>query len=157
MASSTKYYAVRGGAESGVYDKWSHAVNAGWRQKEAFGNCIKTDDKEEADAFVAHSAFPMTKVQAVQGYVARQHFLVRASIFMVVATTLSILAWNVALRVEAALDCNVAPHNTMPICIGILDARLAISKNMVALTNLFMWEIIGAIGMLSYWLAGFLG
>ena len=47
------FYAVRGGRKEGVYVEWCDAVNAGWFQRQPFGNAVKLDNFDDALKFIS--------------------------------------------------------------------------------------------------------
>lgn len=53
QAQSQSYYAVRGGLNPGIYNNWVDAVNAGWHQRQPFGNAVKCENMEQAEHFLS--------------------------------------------------------------------------------------------------------
>ena len=47
------FYVVRGGLAPGIYRNWPDAVNAGWHQRQPFGNAVKCDSVDQAQQFIA--------------------------------------------------------------------------------------------------------
>ena len=68
-------YVVRGGAGHGIHKTWAAALNAGWYQKQAFGNCCKFSSSEMKDAedFLAHEMFPEGRAGAFAKDMRQQH------------------------------------------------------------------------------------
>ena len=81
-------YVVRGGAGHGIHKTWAAALNAGWYQKQAFGNCCKFSSSEMKDAedFLAHEMFPEGRAGAFAKDMRQQHILVRVFALGVITT-----------------------------------------------------------------------
>ena len=47
------FYVIRGGRNAGIYENWHDAVNAGWFQRQPYGNAVKVESVEDAEAFLA--------------------------------------------------------------------------------------------------------
>ena len=81
-------YVVRGGAGHGIHKTWAAALNAGWYQKQAFGNCCKfpSDEMVEAQAFLDHQPFPEGRAGVFARDMRQQHIFVRLCALGVVTT-----------------------------------------------------------------------
>lgn len=53
MPQTESFYAVRGGMSPGIYNNWPDAVNAGWYQRQPFGNAVKCESREQAEQFLS--------------------------------------------------------------------------------------------------------
>lgn len=151
------YYAVRGGETAGVYDDWGDAVNAGYMRKQGHGNAVKFDTREAAERFVAHRPFAEGTAGRVQGWVQRQHFLFRASLFAVTATTALATLFNLSIWARGYFECNKVFMSTTNLCMGLTKLSLVVSNHMNTLVDYFMYEVIAVVGILVAWMVGFLG
>ena len=65
------YYVVRGGLNPGVYRNWPDAVNAGWYQRQPYGNAVKCENAEQAESFLARRRKSDTRSFALYLHITR--------------------------------------------------------------------------------------
>ncbi len=153
---SNGYYAVRNGTMTGVYEHWFQAVQAGFRQQEGYGNAVKCDTREQAEEFIKMKPFSSSPVGSVNGYIAKQHFLVRMMIFTISMNVLCFGAYKLALKAEVELGCNDLVLSMLPMCKGLMNIRTQVTSNYEKLLNILFYQIVGGIFIASSWLAGLL-
>ena len=150
------FYAVRNGITKGIYENWGKAVNAGFKQQQGYGNAIKCTTMVEAEAFLEEPAFPTGPSGKVKSYIKKQHFLVRFSVFSVMATTLIIIFWNIALWAEKKVGCDNILLGSTLLCKSLIKMKQKVQEQMETLLNLFFIQIMGIIFVASSYVAGIL-
>lgn len=181
------FYVVRGGRNAGIYENWHDAVNAGWFQRQPYGNAVKVESVEDAEAFLAitrecnclcflcdcphtvisthtHSYNSLSKAFAqgaagqVKSWVSRQHFVVQFTIFSV---TSSITAWfllELLQWYEGYLECaDDIQRKLGPMCMNLNNLQLYVAANVNTLITFAFYEISVSITVLFAWLSGLLG
>ena len=141
-------YVVRGGAGHGIHKTFAAALNAGWYQKQAFGNCCKFSSSEMKDAedFLAHEMFPEGRAGAFAKDMRQQHILVRVFALGVITTIFGLIIVKLAYIVHDKLDCRSLLASTTPPCIYAHKTIAAVTEQQAHIYNLIGAEIIILVG-----------
>ena len=151
-------YVVRGGAGHGIHKTWAAALNAGWYQKQAFGNCCKFSSSEMKDAedFLAHEMFPEGRAGAFATNMRQQHIFIRLFALAVVTTIMCAFIVKLAYFTHDTLDCrNFMMSTTMP-CIYTHKIISTVAEQQVVMYNLIGAEIVIVIGLAYTYFASWL-
>ena len=104
------------------------------------------------------TAFPQNVATKAQSWVARQHFLVRVTIF---AVSSSLVAWLLLEGLqwyEGYLECGLDIQRKLgPMCMNLGNLQLTVANNVNLLINFAFYEMTLSIAVLFAWLAGLLG
>ena len=151
-------YAVRGGAGHGLHTTWSAALNAGWYQKQAFGNCCKFSSSEmaEAQAFLDYQPFPEGRAGVFAQGMRQQHIFVRLCALAVVTTIFCGIIVKLAYTVHDKLECRGLMISTTPPCIFTHKIISAVTEQQVNIYNLIGAEIVILIGLAFTYFASWL-
>ena len=120
---SNGYYAIRNGTQTGIYTEWYKAVQAGWRQQEGYGNAVRCDTLEQAEEFIKLKPFSSSPVGSINGYIGKQHFLVRLLIFTISMNVLCFASYKGALKAEKEIGCDDLVFSMLPMCKGLMSIR----------------------------------
>ena len=152
-------YVVRGGHGHGIYNTWAEALNAGWYQKQAFGNCCKflSTEREEAEAFLKHEAFPEGRAGTFAKDMRQQHIFVRVFALAVVTTAFGFAIVKIAYMVHDKLECSRSMlMSSTPPCIYSHKVIASVSEKQAHIYNLIGAEIIILIGFAYTYFASWL-
>ena len=151
-------YAVRGGARHGLYTEWWKALDAGWYQKQAFGNCCKfsAGEREQAEAFLNNRPFAEGRAGAFATNMRQQHIFIRLFALAVVTTIMCAFIVKLAYFTHDTLDCrNFMMSTTMP-CIYTHKIISTVAEQQVVMYNLIGAEIVIVIGLAYTYFASWL-
>ena len=151
-------YVVRGGAGHGIHKTWAAALNAGWYQKQAFGNCCKFSSSEMKDAedFLAHEMFPEGRAGAFAKDMRQQHILVRVFALGVITTIFGLIIVKLAYIVHDKLDCRSLLASTTPPCIYAHKTIAVVTEQQAHFYNLIGAEITILVGFTYTYFASWL-
>jgi hypothetical protein len=152
-----KVYAVSGGPRQGVYTSWPQAVDAGFNQKQGYGNAVSFDGPEaaaDAQQWVdGRKPYPEGTANQWRHGVKQQPFLVRLFVMVVLMTAFAATIAFIARRAEQYLGCR-ADYTRMAdeVCLLVAKIDVAVRESAVSTTRLVATEVVVAIGLGFAWI-----
>ena len=156
---ATDLYAVRGGEGHGLYDTYADALDAGWLQRQGYGNAVKfpARQREFAEQWLARSPLPNGRAASVQTWIQKQHFLVRLTLTSLIATISLAGLFHMLVYLDSYIGCDKSVViATTPMCIGITNVKTFVTSKIVEITNLVFAQIVSGIGVFAMYLGGML-
>ena len=115
-----KLYAIRGGHGHGVYDKFCKAIDAGWYQKQPYGNAVtfSEEEQDEARAWIdGREPFPEGRLRSLESNVKEIHIFVKLLLLTLITTIFAVYLTELAYFVHDKMDCPKFPASGSPPCI----------------------------------------
>ena len=140
-----KLYAIRGGKGHGVYDKFYKAIDAGWYQKQPYGNAatFSPEEKDEAHAWISgRTPFPEGHVNVMKSMLKEQNIFVRIVLMTIFVTFVAMICIQATYYLHDKLECKTFPASASSPCIWPLHLLTAVSENLNDFYRVAMGEVI---------------
>ena len=158
-AREEKVYAIRGGVGHGVYDSFSDALDAGWYQKQPYGNAcaFSAEERTKAEIWIeTRKPFPENKAGLFAKEMRQQHIFVRILALGIVTTIFMLVIVKISYWVHDTLDCRNYPANITPPCTYANKLIALVSEKQVHIYNLIGAELLICIGLAYTYFASWL-
>jgi len=154
-----KLYAIRGGLGHGVYENFSDALDAGWYQKQPYGNActFSQDERTKAEVWINNRRpFPENRAGLFAKDMRQQHIFVRILALCIITTIFMLVLNKIAYFVQDKLDCLHYPSSITPPCIYANKLIAFVAEKQVNIYNLIGAELLICIGLTYTYFASWL-
>ena len=145
-----KLYAIRGGHGHGVYEKFYEAIDAGWYQKQPYGNAaaFSLEEREEAHAWIdGRTPFPEGQLNAMKSKVKEQHIFVRIMLLSIFTTLMSSIIVKAAYLLHDNMDCKHFPASGSVPCIWSLKLITLANERQNEVFKFIGTQLIALVGV----------
>ena len=103
-----RIYAVRTGLKAGIYEHWHDALDAGFKQKEEYGNACKfvMNDRQKAEEWLNRPQLDENVLESGQTWLKRQTLPVRLMVLSVMTTLYGYIIFKISIFVNESMGCD---------------------------------------------------
>ena len=114
-----KLYALRGGRGHGIYEKFYEAIDAGWYQKQPYGNAasFSQEERDEANAWIGgREPFPEGRLRLLErSKIKEQHIFVKLLLLTFISTIFALALTKTAYFAHGKMECpNFSASGSVP-------------------------------------------
>ena len=152
-----KLYAIRGGQGHGVYDKFYKAIDAGWYQKQPYGNAatFSEEEEDEARAWIdRREPFPEGRLRLLESNLKQQHIFVKLLMLTFITTIFAVYLTRLAYFAHDKMDCPKFPASGSPPCIYAHKVIAYVNEYQSRFFEFVGAQFITLIGMLWVYVCG---
>lgn len=139
-------YAVRGGKGHGIYEYWWDALDAGWKDRQIYGNACKFPGelRHLAEAWLERPALPNGRADQASQWFSNKNKFVKLVFGFTAVTLLCLFIYKSMMISYTYFDCDT--YTSTSVCAGILKIRVSVSKHMPKIINAVFTQLLLGLG-----------